>query len=229
GNFQGGIVNTTIKSGTNSFHGDAWEFFRNDVLNANSWENKFLGPGHGVPRAKLRWNMFGGTIGGPIIKNKLFFFGDYQGQRFDHPSTGQFISVFTAAERGGDFGALCKGFDSAGLCMDRNSKGQVINQLYNPCTGVTRPCVFNTGTRAFFPFNRIPLSMIDPVAQNLFNSSVYPTPINGSQTNNALNTQAQAFNNNQFDVKIDFNATQKDHVFGRYTWAHQENPLTNSL
>src|SRR5206468_7959480 len=77
GNYQGGIVNATIKSGTNSFHGDLWEFFRNDKLNANSWENKFV-PGSELPRPKLRWNMFGGTVGGPIIKNKLFFFFDLQ-------------------------------------------------------------------------------------------------------------------------------------------------------
>src|SRR6516162_7899533 len=72
GNFQGGVVNATIKSGTNAFHGDVWEFFRNNELNANQWENKI----NGTPRDKLRWNMFGGTVGGPVLKNKLFFFAD---------------------------------------------------------------------------------------------------------------------------------------------------------
>ena len=62
GNFEGGIVSVSIKSGTNSYHGDVWEFFRNDKLNANSWANNFSG----TPRDKLRWNMFGGTLGGPI-------------------------------------------------------------------------------------------------------------------------------------------------------------------
>ena len=70
GNFQGGIVSATLKSGTNQFHGDVWEFFRNDILNANSWQNNLTG----LPKNKLRWNMFGGTVGGPIKKNKLFFF-----------------------------------------------------------------------------------------------------------------------------------------------------------
>src|SRR5437660_12314037 len=102
GNYQGGIVSTTIKSGTNGFHGDLWEYFRNDVLNANQWEHGFLGPNN-IPKSKLRWNMFGGTVGGPVIKNKLFFFFDYQGQRFDHPSSTNQISVFTAAERAGNF------------------------------------------------------------------------------------------------------------------------------
>src|SRR5215470_3440900 len=103
GNFQGGIVSASIKSGTNGFHGDLWEYFRNDKLNSNRWENRFKGQ----PRPLLRWNMFGGTVGGPILKNKLFFFFDYQGQRFDHPTSTTFINVFTAAERGGDFGDIC--------------------------------------------------------------------------------------------------------------------------
>src|SRR5207247_4986747 len=62
GNFEGGIVSATIKSGTNSYHGDVWEFFRNDKLNANSWSNNFSV----TPRDKLRWNMFGATLGGPV-------------------------------------------------------------------------------------------------------------------------------------------------------------------
>jgi Carboxypeptidase regulatory-like domain len=75
GNFMGGIVSATIKSGTNSFHGDIWEFLRNDALNANSWSNNFNTADNGtvwdpLPKAKLRWNMFGATFGGPILKNK---------------------------------------------------------------------------------------------------------------------------------------------------------------
>ena len=119
GNFMGGIVNAAIKSGTNSFHGDAWEFFRNDVLNANQWENK-LNPSTPLPKPTVRWNMFGGTLGGPIIKDKLFFFVDYQGQRFDHPASTSFINVFTNAERGGNF-------------------SQISTQLKNPITGAIYP------------------------------------------------------------------------------------------
>src|SRR5579863_6052346 len=231
GNFQGGIVSATIKSGTNAFHGDIWEYFRNDVLNANSWENNFANPR--VPRPPLRWNMFGGTIGGPVVKNKLFFFFDYQGQRFDHPASTSFFNVFTTAERAGDFGALCSsGFDGSGICKDRNKNGQVTNQLYNPCSTSTGPCTaanFVPGTRTPFPFNRIPATMINPVANALFSSPLYPQPVNNNTENNAFNTVTQAFDNNQFDVKIDYNATEKDHIFGRYSHANQNNPLTNSL
>src|SRR5207244_3309517 len=84
GSFMGGIVNATIKSGTNNFHGDVWEFFRNDKLNANSWSHNFNSKNIGtdanpqyvwdpLAKDKLRWNMFGGTLGGPVLKNKLFF------------------------------------------------------------------------------------------------------------------------------------------------------------
>src|SRR5437588_6155508 len=157
GNYMGGIVNATIKSGTNGFHGDVWEFFRNDKLNANKWENKINPNSAAIPRDPLRWNMFGGTLGGPVIKNKLFFFVDYQGQRFDHPPAGSFISVYTPAEQAGDFSALLTGVKPI--------------QLYNPCQGTTgqngTACVAAT-TRTPFPNNQIPASMMSPVVADLF-------------------------------------------------------------
>src|SRR3984893_3555632 len=118
GNFEGGVVNATIKSGTNTYHGDVWEFFRNDVLNANSWSNNLQYPA--LPKQKIRWNMYGGTLGGPIVKNRLFFFADYQAQRFDIPSSAGANTMFTTAERGGNFGAICTGGFSAGVCNDRD-------------------------------------------------------------------------------------------------------------
>jgi hypothetical protein len=207
GNFQGGIVSATIKSGTNSFHGDLWEYFRNDKLNSNQWEKRF----NHRPRPLLRWNMFGGTVGGPIVKNKLFFFFDYQGQRFDHPSTSQPINVFTAAERGGDFGDICLAGFTGGLCNDPKQ------QLYDPLKGNA-------------PFlNNVITEPIDPVAQALFGSSLYPSPTGAGTRNNATYTTASLLNTNQYDVKIDFSATAKDHIFGRYSHAKQHNPTINSF
>ncbi|WP_251106734.1 TonB-dependent receptor [Alloacidobacterium dinghuense] len=200
GNFQGGIVNASIKSGTNHFHGDVWEFFRNDVLNANQWENKFLGPGNELKRGALRWNMFGGTIGGPVLRDKLFFFADYQGQRFDHPASSNFITVFTNAERNGDFSQLLPG-----------------TQLKDPISG--QP----------YPNNQIPLSQQNIVAKNLFASSFYPQPINGDPINNAINTTSSALNADQGDVKVDWNVAEKDRFSGRYSQGYQNDPSTNSL
>jgi uncharacterized membrane protein len=164
GNFAGGIINASIKSGTNQYHGDVWEFFRNDVLNANQWENKFNGPGNFLPREALRWNMFGATFGGPIWKDKLFFFVDYQGQRFDHPTTSNFITVFTNAERNGDF-------------------SQLTTQLNDPLTGV--PYVNNQipmsqenpVAAALFASKYYPT----PINGNLTNNAV-------NQVNQAFNT-----------------------------------------
>jgi len=203
GNFQGGIINTTIKSGTNQFHGDAFEFFRNNVLNANSWENDW----NNVPKQALRWNQFGGMIGGPIKKDKLFFFTDYQGQRFDYPTSLATTSVMTAAERQGDFSALLPlGF-----------------QLRNPFAN-----------NAPFPNNQIPLGMIDKVAANLFSSQYYPLPNNastqnGGLTNNYTYAQRTAINQDQGDVKIDYNMTEKDRLFGRYSQGFTDGPQSNTF
>jgi outer membrane receptor protein involved in Fe transport len=210
GNFEGGIVNATIKSGTNAYHGDVWEFFRNDVLNANSWSNNLVYPA--LPKARVRWNMFGGTFGGPIIKNKLFFFADFQDQRFDVPSSAGTNTVFTAAERQGDFSAV-------GV------------QLYNPCASFTAPCTSSSvpaTTRQPFVNNQIPMVMISPVASALFASSLYPTPINTNLQANAVNTTTSAQNEVQGDLKIDFKATQKDNISYRFTRAYQNNPSINS-
>jgi len=218
GNFEGGIVNATIKSGTNAFHGDVWEFFRNDILNANSWSNNLQYPA--LPKQKIRWNMYGGTLGGPIVKNRLFFFADYQAQRFDIPSSAGANTMFTAAERGGNFGAICTGgFSAAGVCNDRDSNGKVIHQLYNPFTGANR---------APFQNNVIPAGLISPVAKALFASPLYPQVVNGNLQNNAVNVSNSAFNVDQGDLKIDFKATQKDNISYRFTRAYQNNPSNNS-
>jgi Carboxypeptidase regulatory-like domain len=211
GNFQGGIINASIKSGTNHFHGDVWEFFRNDVLNANQWENKFGGPANELPRATLRWNMYGGTIGGPIIRDKLFFFADYQGQRFDHPATSSFITVLTPEERNGCFAAL--------YTQQPNSPVQ----LKNPLTGQ------NYGSGPNCSINYIPSSQENIVAQNLFASSYYPTPINDNLINNAVSTSTSAFNADQGDIRADYNISNADHFTGRYSQAYQNDPSSNSL
>jgi len=223
GNFEGGIVSASIKSGTNSFHGDVWEYFRNDVLNANSWSNNFSN----LPKAKVRWNMFGGAVGGPIFKNKLFFFADYQGQRFGVPSSSTANTVFTAAERNGDFSAICTAGFVGGLCQDAGGA----HQLYNPCASFSAPCTAASppaATRQPFPGNIIPAAMISPVASALFASSLYPTPINGGLQQNAVDTTGSAQNVDQGDLKIDYKATEKDSIFGRFTRAYQNNPSTHS-
>jgi len=219
GNFQGGIVSATIKSGTNQLHGSGFEFFRNDVLNAAEWsQNIAKAPGTPDTKTKIRWNMFGGSMGGPIKKDKLFFFGDYQGERFDTPSSTSFITVFTAKERAGDFSEICSTFDSTGKCTNGI-------QLYNAKQ------VDAKGNRALVPYNNLAAAglTIDPVAANLFSKSYYPAPINGSLRNNQLNSNGTETVADQFDIKVDANASEKDRVFGRFSWGRQEIPGFNSF
>jgi hypothetical protein len=214
GDFQGGVISVSIKSGTNQFHGTGFEFFRNDVLNANSWSNNLFG----ADKPKIRWNLFGGTIGGPIIKDKLFFFTDYQGTRFNTPAAVGPVTVFTVAQRQGDFSALCSAFDATGVCLP----GKGI-QLFNPLQ------VNGAGNRVPFPNNRIPITMIDPVAKNLFASSLYPLPVNNQVEGNQFNTSTTYRHGDQGDIKIDFNRGSKDHIFGRYSQSRFDNPTINSF
>jgi hypothetical protein len=200
GNFQGGIVSVSIKSGTNEFHGSAFDFFRNDVLNANSWSNNLTGAG----KPKERWNQFGGSIGGPIIKDKLFFFADYQGLRYNIPAATTFFNVLTNAQRQGDFSS-------------------VGTQLFNPFQ------LDANGQRVPFLNNRIPANLIDPVAKALFNSKFYPAPINNGPENNQINTSRNFTHGDQGDVKINYDRSQKDHIFGRYSQSRQDNSVTNSF
>ena len=247
GNFMGGIVSATIKSGTNSFHGDIWEFFRNNALNANNWWNN----ANNLPIGQLRWNMFGATLGGPVIKNKLFFFVDYQGQRYDVPPSAGTYSVFTSDEQGGNFSALCKNGFTGGICNDRavapNSPSGttcaagaavgpgtnclIADQLYNPCatSGVAcTPTSAPAGTRQPFAGNIIPVTMRSQVATNLFNSPLYPVGTGTGLQQNLINYNSNQFNVDQGDIKVDWKPNDKDTISGRFTRSFQNNPSNNT-
>ncbi len=217
GNFQGGVISASIKSGTNSFHGNVFEFIRNDKFNANSWQNGFLGNA----KPTMRWNLFGGTIGGPIIKNKLFFFADYQGSRFDHPPAPGNITVLTMAERQGDFSALLTPTDS-------HPNGI---QIYDPCvagTGVNGTRCVLSGNPVPFLGNIIPTNRLNSAFTTLMASSLYPAPINSAMVNNAVVFNGSQNNDDQGDIKIDYNISDKDRLFGRYSKGREIDPTTTS-
>ena len=216
GNFQGGIISATIKSGTNRWQGNLFEFFRNDVLNANSWQGNWSCAPEKCPKDKMRWNMFGGTIGGPVKKDKLFFFGDYQGQRYAFPASTGAFTVFTAAERRGDFSQLLR---EQGI------------QLYDPDPAhyIADPAHPGQMMRAPFLNNQIPIERANPVALNLYASPLYPMPMNNQLLNNYLNTTRSAINGDQFDIKLDGNLSERDHLFGRFSWSRQDIPTSYSF
>ncbi|HTV81655.1 MAG TPA: carboxypeptidase regulatory-like domain-containing protein [Acidobacteriaceae bacterium] len=236
GNFMGGIVNVTTKTGTNQFHGDVFEFFRNDFLNANNWFNKLENVEAGsdvAPRPGLRWNMFGFTLGGPVKRNTLFFFVDYQGQRFEQYADSAF-SAFTASERVGDFGQLCTD-PSVGGSFDGNGNCTGGTQLVDPYTG------------ANIPFNQLQSyinSGADPtltaqynsgsgkVAQNLFTSPYYPSVsslTNSTILNNYVFSTRTPLNVDQGDVRVDWSLSDSNHLFARYSQELQVNFPVNTL
>ena len=160
GNFQGGIINVVIKSGTNQFHGNVFEYFRNDKLNANNWaRNWTVGQNF---RSPIRWNQFGGTFGGPIKKDKLFFFADYQGLRRATPPS---VSAHGPCQRPG-----------AGRFFQPAGSGLLRRRRRYPTLQSLLGERHHRGLRAPFPNNQIPVSLFNPVIKNLFaDPTVYPT------------------------------------------------------
>ncbi len=202
GNSMGAIVNTSFKSGTNEFHGNVFEFLRNDKLDANSW----FGNATHQPRPHFTQNIFGGVLGGPIKRNKLFFFADYQGWRRGKGLNSSVSTVIPTAWRSGNFSSLS-------------------NQLFNPFaqTGTV------TVVRQPFAGNQIPQSMINPVAANLFASGFYPLPLLPQNANNWNGAGKSGVTDNQGDIKIDYNPTTKDYLYGRLSVGNREAPTVNAL
>jgi hypothetical protein len=197
GNVNGGEVLVVTRGGTNRFHGSAYEYFQNNALSANSWANNFSG----LPLTKFTQDQFGATIGGPIIKNKLFFFGDYLGFRY-HSGGAAAATVPDAAMRTGDFSELLG-----------SQYGNI--QLYNTQNGAG----FSNATP--YPNNQIPIN--NPVAKFLFaNPNVLPlpnaTPVGGQgDLDNYHGFSEGQTHNNQGDVRVDFKASSRDAIMGRYT------------
>jgi hypothetical protein len=193
----GAVFNQITKSGTNTVHGSAYEFFENDALNARSY---FDDPNSPLP--KLRFNQFGGSVGGPILKKKMFFFFNYN-QTIDNGSWDGFVTVPTLAERGGNFADALGGpaLDSHGNQQINPCDGSVIlqNQIFDQSTLTTvngQPC------RTAFADNKI--TTIDPVANAL--QALYPKPNRDGLANNyfyvspAPNPATSVFGRLDYDI-----------------------------
>ena len=240
------VLNATIKSGTNSFHGAAWEFFRNDKLDAAD----FFENAGGVPKGELRQNQFGFTAGGPVVipklfngRNKVFFFGDYEGLRRVQGTilTG---SVPTDAERASgytNFQDLITGQASSAPRTDDLGRLIPVGTVLDPATtravtaGVVDPVSGLPATATGFvrdPFgtcapsttsftlaacglNIIPAGRLDPNAIKLLN--LYPTPTNGSLFSNFANSPALFEHRNSFDTRLDINFNEKNQLFYRFS------------
>jgi hypothetical protein len=190
GNANGGAVVTILKSGTNSFHGSAYGLLENHKLDANSWSNNHNIPI--TPKSDYTQSIFGGTVGGPILKNRLFFFGDYEGTRY-HKGGIATASVLTEAMRNGDFSALL----AQGI------------QLYDTQNNFV-PYAGDAG-----------LPILNPVATYLFaHPNLYPlpnaTPTDGLVANNFQGKQTSFVKNNQEDIKLDWTPGNANKISGFY-------------
>lgn len=206
GNVNGGGVVAVIKSGTNSFHGSAYGFLQDYRLNANSYSNKHDNPVIAIN--PFSQNQFGGTLGGPIKRNKLFFFVDYLGSR-NHTGGTQNFSVFTQAMRNGDFSALLNGGSPNNPNLASNPNNSIY--LYDAENGF-KPFVGDVG-----------IPIVNPVAKFLFaHPDLYPlpnaTPLPGTVLQNNLQGPVRMFKaNNQGDIKIEFDPHPADKVTAFYS------------
>lgn len=190
GNANGGAVVTILKSGTNNYHGSLYDFLQSQILEANSWKNNHQTPI--VPKNSYTQNIFGGTFGGPIIKNKLFFFGDYEGIR-QHKGGKASDSLLTPAMLSGDFSVLT----SAGI------------QLYDT-------------QNSFTPYLNNQVPVVNPVALFLAaHPQLYPapnaTPLDGLIDSNFQGPQSTFVSNNQEDFKVDWTPGTANRINGFYS------------
>jgi hypothetical protein len=205
-----GFVSAQTKSGSNDIHGSAFYFRRSDANQARDPFQQYQADpitGRFLPRA--RWQQFGGSVGGPIIKNKLFFFGDYQGTRQTVGTTNtltiptaQVLNTCIAAA--GNAGANC---DLSQYLGAVSGGGQVYAPAAtNSSTGVGG---------APFAGNLIPGNLLSPQAVALL--KLFPQPTNNNVLNNFVGSGSGPFNQNAFDTRIDYNLSDKTQVFGRYS------------
>jgi hypothetical protein len=221
GRAGGAIVQSSIKSGTNQIHGSAFLFDRDQIFDASP---NYFSPT--TPASSFHRTQFGGTLGGPILKDKLFMFGDYQGLRQKQPNGGSFQTVPTALERTGDFSEL--------LTSASTISTTTPYQLVTGCNTAAGPkgTIYDPLTCAAFPNNVIPQTRLNQAALHYLNAFPLPNngPAQGNYTlqNNYFANPSQVERFDDFDVRLDWTATSKDSFFGRYSYG-QDNLNKGSL
>ena len=202
GHSGGAYINVSTKSGTNRIQGTVYEFLRNDVLNANSFFNNRSG----IAKPALRYNQFGAAVGGPIIKNKTFWFFNYEGVESTRPSNTIF-TVPSERERQGDFSQTL------------NSAGQLI-RIYDPFSTRPDPAQAGRFIRDQFPGNVIPANRLDPVTQNIIKTFV-PLPNRPGDANSGTNNHVKVVAARQpidnLTVRLDHSLGTAQRLFGRFS------------
>jgi hypothetical protein len=215
GRSGGAVINASTKSGTNQFHGSAWEFLRNDALDSAQY-----GFGTNLPKAPYKQNQFGATIGGPVIKEKVFFFGDYEGTRIRSAQT-DIVTVPSAAETTGDFSDILDLTSVTGT--DALGRPIYSGEIYDPSTTRT---VAGSTVRDGFGFdattglpiagqaNIIPSGRLNQLGLNF--AALYPvvaTPGGGNYSVNAPGSDRV----DQTDIRVDESISSKIQLFQRFS------------
>jgi hypothetical protein len=213
---SGNVINVVTKSGTNDFHGDAYEFYRNSALDSRNFFNNGAMP-------DFHRHQFGVTFGGPIIKNKTYFFVYYEGLRQQTPVTFGGTMPLDAF-RAGDFSSLLggpAGTDDLGRTVltgaiyDPFSTRAVTAGQVDPSTGLT--AVQSGYVRDPFAGNIIPSARFDPISSNILAGKYWPEPDTKSLINNYSRSAAAAAHSNEYSFRIDHNLSDKSRLFGRWS------------
>src|SRR6266566_4876118 len=216
GRASGAVTNVILKSGTNNYHGALYEFARNSYFNARNFFDKSVG--------HLAYNYFGGNIGGPIKKNKLFFFADYL-KVYDHEANTNTISIPSMALRSGDLSSATATPTPIYNPFSGNPDGTGRQQLVSTSSpGVATVPGRNGQVDAFNPActnaagcpNIVPLALIDPISAKLM--GLLPTPTSPGNANNYFGLLAFHKDTDFVDAKVDANLTDKDRLSGRFSY-----------
>jgi TonB dependent receptor len=217
------LVTAVTKSGSNQLHGSGFYFLRSDGFQARDPFTQFqrdVNTHRFIPQAK--WQQFGGTIGGPIVKDKLFFFGDYQGTRQTSGISTQFTlptaTVLTSCNPATNAGSSTPGFCNLSEYQAAGSGVVGGGKIYDPATGNA-----NDGSgRTEFAGGLIPIDRISTQVAAIL--AKFPTPLplppSGNVFNNFVGAGSGPFSQNSFDTRIDYNASQSLSIFGRYSLSH---------
>ena len=204
GRNSGAVVNVITKSGTNQFHGNVYEFFRNKVLNSSGYFDS--------EKPDFKQNQFGGTFGGPIKKDRTFFFTSYEGRRVRQGISSDAITVPTDAERNGDFSADGGAFAGA---ISNDTVAEALNNRTGCADAATGTIEAGAAYSALFPDNQIPIACMDPTALDLMNQFV---PSSNRADGSTFQTVAGIHKDrtDQFTLKFDHRLNSKQNLSAYY-------------